>query len=66
MGLSQGVVMSRAEEVLKRVTEGGRRGGESTSEAKRQSAKENIAKARATREMYRKFPILREKRGSNA
>lgn len=66
MGLSQGVVMSRAEEVLKRVTEGGRRGGESTSAQKRKTAQENIAKARATREMYRKFPILREKRGLNA
>lgn len=58
--------MSRAEDVGKRVIEGGRRGGESTSEQKRKAAQQNIAKARATREMYRKFPILREKRGSNA
>lgn len=60
MGLSQGVVMSRAEEVLKRVTEGGRRGGESTSAQKRKAAQQNIAKARATREMYRRYPVLRE------
>lgn len=54
--------MGRAEEVLKRVTEGGRRGGESTSAQKRKTAQENIAKARATRELYRKFPVLRQQK----
>lgn len=51
---------NEAEKILKRIREGGRRGGSVKSEAKVESGRRNAALARVTKEMYRKFPILRE------
>src|SRR5262249_17727460 len=52
--------VSELESAHHRNVEGGRRGGSSRSERKSESSRRTIAIARATREMYRKFPILRQ------
>jgi len=53
------------EEMRRRLVEGGRRGGQSTSDRKREAGRRNAALARTTKEMYRKFPILRQHGGSS-
>lgn len=54
--------VERLEAMRTRIVQGASRGGSSTSEAKRAAGRANAARARAAREMYRKFPILRKER----
>lgn len=49
---------NEVEAVRRFLREAARKGGQSTSERKKATAKANVARARAARELYRKYPVL--------
>lgn len=53
--------VARLEQLQKRIVEGAQRGGRSRSAAKVAAGRDNAAHARTMKEMYRKFPVLRDR-----